>query len=440
MTSDHDDQIGPVLSEEGHDEVPSDVTKNYWLWKKNTPFLYDMLITHGLDWPSLTCQWFPDVEQRPEKNYKTQRLLLGTHTNDEEPNYLQIASVQLPKSLENVDPRKYEEITNEIGGYGGYNDAHIKTTQKIVHDGEVNRARYQYENPNIVATKVRTGDVYIFDRTMHESFPKEDEKCNPALRLVGHDKEGYGLEWNPHSTRSNYLISSGFDGRICHWDISAASREDRRLLPYRTYSAHQGGVEDAVWHWYHDSFFASVGDDGHLMIWDIRGDNTGRPMHDIWAHKAEANCVGFCPGSEWILATGSSDKTVALWDLRNLGSKVHEMLGHDEEIYQLAWSPHHDAILATGSNDKTIRVWDVARIGDLQSPEDAQDGPPELLFKHGGHIGRITDLCWNPAEPWCLASAAEDNLVQVWQMASTIYSQDDSDANSDNDVEMSDNS
>lgn len=42
--------------------------------------------------------------------------------------------------------------------------------------------------------------------------------------------------------------------------------------------------------------------------WDIRGDNTGRPMHDIWAHKAEANCVGFCPGSEWILATGSSDK------------------------------------------------------------------------------------------------------------------------------------
>lgn len=134
MTSDHDDQIGPVLSEEGHDEVPSDVTKNYWLWKKNTPFLYDMLITHGLDWPSLTCQWFPDVEQyvdtstspssfdnlqtwhlrRPEKNYKTQRLLLGTHTNDEEPNYLQIASVQLPKSLENVDPRKYEEITNGI--------------------------------------------------------------------------------------------------------------------------------------------------------------------------------------------------------------------------------------------------------------------------------------------------------------------------------------
>ena len=30
--------------------------------KKNAPYLYDMVITHALDWPSLTCQWFPDKE------------------------------------------------------------------------------------------------------------------------------------------------------------------------------------------------------------------------------------------------------------------------------------------------------------------------------------------------------------------------------------------
>lgn len=30
--------------------------------KKNSPFLYDIVIAHALDWPSLTCQWFPDVE------------------------------------------------------------------------------------------------------------------------------------------------------------------------------------------------------------------------------------------------------------------------------------------------------------------------------------------------------------------------------------------
>lgn len=78
----------------------------------------------------------------------------------------------------------------EIGGYGGYNNAQIQITQKIIHEGEVNRARYQYENPNVIATKSRSGEVYVFDRTTHASFPKEDEPFSPDLRLMGHSKEG----------------------------------------------------------------------------------------------------------------------------------------------------------------------------------------------------------------------------------------------------------
>lgn len=69
-------------------------------------------------------------------------------------------------------------------------DTFIKITQKILHDGEVNRARYQIDNPDIIATKSRTGDVYVFDRTKFDAFPKENDKFDPTLRLVGHDKEG----------------------------------------------------------------------------------------------------------------------------------------------------------------------------------------------------------------------------------------------------------
>ena len=32
----------------------------YYTWKKNTPLLYDLLMTADLGWPSLTVQWFPD--------------------------------------------------------------------------------------------------------------------------------------------------------------------------------------------------------------------------------------------------------------------------------------------------------------------------------------------------------------------------------------------
>ena len=47
---------------------------------------------------------------RPEgKDYTIQRLLIGTHTSDNDQNYVEIANVQLPKSDSDIDPRKYEE-------------------------------------------------------------------------------------------------------------------------------------------------------------------------------------------------------------------------------------------------------------------------------------------------------------------------------------------
>jgi hypothetical protein len=37
--------------------------QEYKIWKKNTPFLYDTVVSHALGWPSLTCQWLPDMER-----------------------------------------------------------------------------------------------------------------------------------------------------------------------------------------------------------------------------------------------------------------------------------------------------------------------------------------------------------------------------------------
>ncbi|KAI8376048.1 WD40-repeat-containing domain protein [Radiomyces spectabilis] len=382
------------------------------MWKKNSPFLYDLVVTHALEWPSLTCQWFPTREK--VDNYTVQQLLLGTHTNDDEPNYLQIASLKLPCDIK-------EE--NDEAKDSNKENTHITITQKILHDGEVNRARYQPENPNIIATKSRTGEVYIFDRTTYQALPQENEQFNPTLRLKGHTNEGYGLAWNPTPAKSSHLLSSGFDSKICQWDIGGSAGENKELEPVRTYTAHASGVEDVAWHTKYDSIFASVGDDGKLMIWDSRNDSNDKPVHDIAAHEAEVNCVAFAPGSEWILATGSGDKTAALWDLRNLKTKLHTLKAHRSEILQLAWSPHHEGVLATASNDRRILVWDLSRIDSEQSADDAEDGPPELLFMHGGHTNKISDFGWNPAEPWVLASTAEDNIVQVWQMASNIYNQ-----------------
>ena len=45
--------------EEDNDEV---IQEEYKIWKKNSPLLYDSLITHYLKYPSLTVEWFPLIE------------------------------------------------------------------------------------------------------------------------------------------------------------------------------------------------------------------------------------------------------------------------------------------------------------------------------------------------------------------------------------------
>jgi WD40 repeat protein len=56
-----------------------------------------------------------------------------------------------------------------------------------------------------------------------------------------------------------------------------------------------------------------------------------------------------------LIASGSSDKTVRIWDL--LTSQCISILdGHSDQINLLAWS-QDGGQLASGSSDKTVRIW-----------------------------------------------------------------------------------
>ena len=104
-------------------------------------------------------------------------------------------------------------------------------------------------------------------------------------------------------------------------------------------------------------------------------------------------------------------------------------IGHEAGVYQIKWAPFSETVMGSCSADRRINIWDMSRIGDEQTPEDAKDGPPELLFTHGGHTAKVSDFAWhqNAEEEWMLASVAEDNILQIWQMAENIYNDEPDD-------------
>jgi WD40 repeat protein len=71
-----------------------------------------------------------------------------------------------------------------------------------------------------------------------------------------------------------------------------------------------------------------------------------------------------------------------------------------------------------------------------QTPEDAEDGPPELLFLHGGHTSKVSDISFNRNDEWTIASVSEDNVFQVWNMAEEMYADEENENMAEEEAEQ----
>lgn len=141
------------------EEEDLNIEEEYKIWKTNSQILYDYGLQETLTWPSLTVQWLPKpVVEASSATHNRYQMLLGTQTDGSDNNYLMLAEIALPTS-EHAMVFDDEFDRAQEGGFGRalaknslfpVSTAPKKKTfqvmKKIVHEGEVNRARYMHQN------------------------------------------------------------------------------------------------------------------------------------------------------------------------------------------------------------------------------------------------------------------------------------------------------
>lgn len=378
-------------------ELDAETDQRYRVWKKNAPYLYDYCVTTSWKWPSLTVQFFPDIVTHA--NYSCQRVLFGTLTNGVGNDHLSIAQVAVPTITSSmVDDSKYNPDKQEFEVK--FDQPGIKETHTINHQGDVNRARYMPQNPNVIASANNVGLISIYERTKLSMRQPEGEVKNHTQFVAkdNHVLEIYSIDWNRHM--EGQLVSGDSTGVINWFDLNHFGGANKIINEYENYQ-HVLGINDIEYVPHHSQIVAAGDESGNVLVYDLRVHKTVLSQKITTEEITSVSCN---PERPDCIAAGDTQGQVTVGDIRQFGNEflpIYQESHHTEAITQLKWHPRHPTVVGTSSEDRLVKLYDV--------------NAKELLFAHEGHLYAVYDFDWSHHDDWMVALVGHDNSLQVWR-------------------------
>lgn len=204
---------------------------------------------------------------------------------------------------------------------------------------------------NQLVTSSGDGSIKLYDVTLNE---------HPIRNWAEHAREVFSVDWN---NINKHLFASS------SWDASVRVWHPERGRSLQTITAHTACVYAALWSPHEPDVLATACGDGHLRVFDLR-QGGGIPDPASQGMLSPAGVAGAGPQPVATVPVGG-------------------------EVLSLDWNKYRPWHVATGSTDKTVKVWDLRSVGAGRGAgAGAGQPPPGAAYGQGGlGQGQITSIC-----------------------------------------------